>query len=165
MCSHREIDGRHNLVAHFYNRNRNARMMQVFRHFKSDEARSHYNRAFYLFVCDISLDLVGIFHIAKRKDAFRIDAFQRRFYRIGSRRKQKFVISFFIFLSVGFADSQCLLFRVDGDRFILYPYINPETLAERCGSLNQQFLTLGNNATDIIRQSAIGIRNVFAFLQ
>ena len=119
MCSHREIDGRHNLITHFYNRNRNARMMQVFRHLKSDEACAYYNCAFYLLVCDISLNPVGIFYIAKRKDTFRVNAFQRRFHRIGSRRKQKFVISFFIFLSIGFADSQCLLFRVDGDRFIL----------------------------------------------
>ena len=129
-CSHGEVDRRHNLIAHLYNRNRNARMMQVFRHLKSDEACAYYNCAFYLLVCDISLNPVGIFYIAKRKDTFRVNAFQRRFHRIGSRRKQKFVIGFFIFLSICFTDSQCFLFRIDCDYFVLYPHIDTETFTE-----------------------------------
>ena len=130
MCSHREVDRRHNLIAHFDNRNGNARMMQVFGHFKPDKSCSHHNGAFHLIVRNVGLDQVGILHIAKRKYAFRMDAFQRRLHRSSSRRQQKFIISFLVFFSASFADSQCFAFRINGNNLILHSHINAETLSK-----------------------------------
>ena len=50
----------------------NTGMMQVLRHFQSDETGTYHHGAFHLLVRDISLDMVGIFYIAQREDAFGI---------------------------------------------------------------------------------------------
>lgn len=78
-CRHREVDRRHHLITHFDYRHMNTGMMQVLRHFQSDETGTYHHGAFHLLVRDISLDMVGIFYIAQREDAFGINAFQGGF--------------------------------------------------------------------------------------
>ena len=150
-CRHREVDRRHHLITHFDYRHMNTGMMQVLRHFQSDETGTYHHGAFHLLVRDISLDMVGIFYIAQREDAFGINAFQGGLHGVSTGRKQKFVIAFIVLLAFRIAYGNGLVFGMDGDYFILHTHINAEALAERFGCLYQQLLALCYHSTYIIR--------------
>ena len=150
-CRHREVDRRHHLITHFDYRHMNTGMMQVLRHFQSDETGTYHHGAFHLLVRDISLDMVGIFYIAQREDAFGINAFQGGLHGVSTGRKQKFVIAFIVLLAFRIAYGNGLVFGMDGDYFILHTHINAEALAERFGCLHQQLLALCYHSAYIIR--------------
>ena len=95
--------------------------------------------------------MVGIFYIAQCEDAFGIDSFQRRLHRVGTGRKQKFVIAFVVLLAFSIAYGNGLVLGTNGNYFILHAHINAETLAERFGRLHQQLLTLCYHSAYIIR--------------
>ena len=163
--SHRKINRRHYLITHFHNRYGNSGMMQIFCHLQSNKARTYYNRSLYGVFRKIRLYMIGIFDITESENSFRIDTFQWWSNRCSTRRQQKFIIGFFIFATVCSANSNRFIFRMNSDNFILHTYIYTKALAERSRRLHQQFLTLCDDTTYIIRQAAICIRNVFPFLK
>ena len=82
---HREIDRCHYLITHFHYRYRDSCMMQIFCHFQSDKTCTNYDCTFYSIFCEIGFYMIGIFDIAEGKNTFRIDTFQWRSDRCGSR--------------------------------------------------------------------------------
>lgn len=81
------------------------------------------------FLLHVTLDAVGIVYISQGKDAFGVNARQRRTYGRGTRREQQFVVRFGIGLS-GRTNGYFLLLHVDGRYFRTRTYIDVETFSE-----------------------------------
>ena len=60
-------------------------------------------------------------------------------------------------------DRQVFVGTIDGRRFVVRPHIQPKTSLQQflCG--DQQFAAFDDFFTDVIRQPAVGERNVFVF--
>ena len=97
---HGEIYRSHHLVGHFHHGYLYPCMMQVLGHLQSDETTSYDDGFLHLMTLHVILDTVSIRHIPQSKDSFTINSGQRGTNRRSPRRKQQFVVSFGILLSV-----------------------------------------------------------------
>ena len=70
--SHRKVDGRHYLVAHFHNRHFRPLRMQVFRHFESDKSGSYHYGFPRSVAVDICFDFIRIRNVSQREDSAQV---------------------------------------------------------------------------------------------
>ena len=152
----------HHLVGHFYHRHLGTGMVQVLGHLQTDKSAAHDNCPTYTMLLQVFLDTVCIIHIAQGEDTRKVDAGQGRTYRRSSRRKQKLVVRFTVLFPVGSPHTHLLLLPVDGYHLRTGTYINIEPAAKCLRSLYEQPVTVFYHTTYIIRQTTIGIRNVFS---
>ncbi|EJW92376.1 hypothetical protein EVA_19518 [gut metagenome] len=163
--SHREVDGCHHLVGHFDHGHFRTRFLQVLGHLQTDEAGTDDDRPLHVVLLQVRLDGIRIVHITQGKDAFTVDARQRRTYRRSSRREQQFVVRFRVGAPIRSTDIHRPAFRMYSQHFRPRPHIDAETLAELLRCLHKQFLAFGNHTTNVIRQATVGIRNVFSLFE
>ena len=71
---------------------------------------------------------------------------------------------FRIFRSINTPHRYSFTDSINTNNFIFHPYINIKSASERLGSLHKELLPLFDNTPDIIRQTAIGIRDILPFL-
>ena len=165
QCGHGVVDGAHYLVRHLHDRYLHAGMYQVLCHLQADESSAHNHGALHLLPGQILLDAVRVVHVPEREDAFRVDAFQWGAHRRGSRREQQLVVIFLIDSSVGGADGHFFPLQVDSCCFRMDAHVNVEALSECFGSLYEEPVTVFDDATYIIRQAAVGIRDICTSFQ
>ena len=162
--SHREVYRRHHLRSHLYDCNMYASMMKILCHLQTDESSSHHYSPLNAVAANVCLNLVGIFHVAQRENAFAANAFQRRYHRIGTRRKQQLVVSLRCLASVFHPQPDGFFTGIHSHSLSINPYVNLKAPAKRFGCLHKELVSLCYYATYIIRQSAVGIRDIRTFL-
>ena len=113
----------------------------------------------------VRLDTVRICHITQGENSLAVNSRKRRTHRRCPRRKQQFVISLRIHLTVRSTDRYLTRCRINGSHFRMRTYIDVKPLAESFRSLHEQTVALGNHSPQVIRQTAVGIRDVSPFLK
>ena len=137
--------------------------MKIFCHLQSNKPCTNYDRFFGGMLSCITLDIIGISNIAKRKYSFQLNARKRGTKWFGTRRQNQFVIIFHIFPSrIQVSYRNLLLVCINRQNFIPNPNINIKTAIKTCSRLYKKFIPFLNHITNIIGQSAVCIRNVFA---
>ena len=161
---HRVVERSHHLVAHLDERHRRTGMDEVFGHLQADEAAPDDHGAAHVVARKMGFDAAGVGHVAQREDALRVDALQGRAHGFGSGRKEEAVVSLAVRPAVGRPHAERVGRRVKPDHFVTHTHVDAIAAAERFGRLHKQAVALGDDAAEVIRQAAIGIRDVLAAL-
>ena len=164
-CSHRPVDRCHHLLRHLHHRHFRAGVSEALGHLQSDETASHHHRLLHFVMREIVLYPVRVVNVAQGEDAFSVDAGQWRAHGRCSGRKQELVVVQQIGLAVGLSHSDLLPFGQNLSRLVLCPDVDVEASPEGFGCLHKQPVALGDDAADIIWQSAVGVRDISASLQ
>ena len=162
---HREVERRHDLVAHFDHAHGRARGVQVFGHLQADETAAHHDGVPHRAAVHPGLDAVGVGHVAQRKHTRQVGPRQGRPHGRGPRRQQQFVVALGGGGAVGRAHADGLCRRVDGHDLAARTHVDGKAAAEGLGRLHEQAVAPGYGAADVIGQAAVGIRDVFAALE
>ena len=162
---HGVVDGGHHLISHLDHRDGHAGVVQVFGHLQPDEARAHHHGTAHALLREVSLDAVGVVHIAQGEDALLADALEGRTHGRGAGREEQLVVGLLVGGAVGTAHGYGLAGGVDGHGLVLHAHVDAEALPERLGRLHQQLGTIFDDAADVVRQAAVGVRDVGSLLQ
>ena len=130
-----EIDRRHHLIAHLYDRHSRSRAMQVLGHFQSDKSRAHDDSAGDRSCSYIVFDTVRIVDVSQSENSFAVDALQRRTHRRSARRQEQLVVAFRIGRSIRTAHFDALCRGIDAYRLVFDPHVDIESSAERSRGL------------------------------
>ena len=115
---------------------------------------------------DPRMDLVDVVHVSQGEDAGQVDARQRRADRLGAGGKHQRVVP----LDRCGAGGEVLhldrpILTVDAADFVPRADFDVEEIAEPLGRGHQQPLSIGDRPADVVRQAAVGERDVAAPLE
>jgi hypothetical protein len=112
-------------------------------------------------VLDPGADAPRVGNAAHGEDAGKIDAGQRRADRPRPGRQDECVVALLaLALAAQIAHAHDAPRAVDGDGLGLGVHLDVETLAEEVARRHQQLLLVGDDVADVVRQAAVGERNV-----
>lgn len=160
---HFTVQGAHHLVGGLHHMDLHPAGMQAFGHLQTDKAGTHHYCTGWLLDIDISFDHVAVRDIADGKHIGQFDAGDIWNYGRRTGGEDHVVIA----LPVGFTAGQILDFhlfdfREDAHHLAHGADIDIEAAFHGFGGLHQQTGSLGDDSADVVRQAAIGKRNVFA---
>ena len=115
---HGIVDGSHYLIGHLDNAHLGSSLNQIFGHFQSDETTTNNEGTLHGVLRQIGLDAVGVVDIAQRKNAFAVDAGQRRLDGRCSGRKEQFVVGFGVAGTISFTHFNGFGLAVDAYHFL-----------------------------------------------
>ena len=157
---HVRVKGVHQLFRALHDGDLHAQFPQVLGQFQSDEAAACQHCGFGVILIDVFFDAQGIFHGPEGKETVNVRAGDRRLRRFCSGRQEQLVVLFFKF----FAGFQIfyrnrMLLWVNGGDFVAYlhGYLKSGEKALRC--LERQISPVGDDVADVVRQSAVCIRD------
>ena len=162
---HFKVYGRHDLILGFDDRDVNSTLVEIFCHFQTDKTSSDDRRCPRMLCIDQIPNLIRVIHIPQRIDSFTVDAGNRRFQRGRAGGDDQIIIALLVPLPVSVPDLDGLSLSVDFHHFIFYSYIYVKLGPHRLGRLHQQRLSAFDYVADIIRQAAVGIRDIFSSFQ
>jgi hypothetical protein len=109
---------------------------------------------------------VHIRHVAQFKDGWMAQPRQRRSQRLGTRRQHQLVVRLLVdTMGARFSDSDRFRHRINRRDRGKNAHVDMEGCFERFRCLYQQTGSFLDHAADMVRQSAIGERDVFIFLE
>ena len=165
---HLGVDRRHDLAGHFQQRDGDAAAAEVLGHLQADVAAAdHHRPARLAAMADPGVDLVHVVEVAQGEDAGQVDARQRRPHRRGpgapapARRRARGRRRRSEGSGPRWSGSARSMRRTSCQRADL----DAEEVAEPLGRGDQQLPAVGDHAADVIRQAAVGERNVAAPLE
>ena len=107
------------------------------------------------------MDLVDVGHVSQGEDAGLVDARQRRADRLGAGGKHQGVVPLDGHRAGGeVLHLDGLVLAVDAADFVPRADFDVEEIAEPLGRGHQQPLSIGDRAADVVRQAAVGERDV-----
>ncbi len=137
--------------------------MEVFRHLQADESGSHHQGVFHPAVVHQSADPVRIRNGPEGVNRRMIETGNRRLYRRTSGGEEQLIVGFIVFPTRGqLFDPDLFLTGSDGQHLVTSAHLDVEQFLEPCGALQQQPSPLGDRIADVVRQAAVGIRNIIA---
>ncbi|MPN25715.1 hypothetical protein SDC9_173129 [bioreactor metagenome] len=139
QLSHLEVDGRHDLVERFDEADVQAGMLQVLRHFETDEPAADDRGAFHALLAHERADAVRVRNRPECLHAGGVDTGDRGLERGRAGGDHQRIVA----LRIGFAgfnalDQHGLLVPVDGEHFVLNANVHVELLSHRFRRLQQQ---------------------------
>ena len=114
----------------------------------------------------ILFDAESILHRAKREQLLQPDAGKPRLRRFGSGGKNQLIVFFLKFFSGLQIPRQNRFFIwMDSRNLMADAHVNAKTREKFLWSLKRQILRIGNNAANIIGQTAVGVGNISSSLR
>ena len=163
---HLGIHRRHHLVAQLQQRDVDRASAEVFDHLQSDVAAADDHRPIHFAVGKPPVNPIDVVEVAEREDAGQIDSRQRRPHRLGPGGQHQHVVRLMADgarLEVLHLDGAVL--PVDAADFVPGANLDVEQIAEPLGRGHQQMAPVGDHPADVVRQSAVGERDVAAPLE
>ena len=164
IASHIVVQRGDGIPGKIHRRDGQARLHQVLRHLNADKAAANDNGALGLMRLDVAVDALHIGDIAQCEHALAVHAGDGRHNGLRAGGEDQLVIGFGIF-ALRRADENGLVLRVDGDGLAVDANIHMEARVEALRRLQEQLVLVGNDAADIIGQTAVCKRNLRTALQ
>ncbi|OQB25733.1 MAG: hypothetical protein BWY11_00213 [Firmicutes bacterium ADurb.Bin182] len=166
VTSHFKIQGCDDMVGELNYRHVKSRRLQVFRHFNSYISASDDHGFLRVLSLDEILDPVRVGYVPKRKYPFVIRAFDiRTDGRRAGRQYQIIVVFKICFSELVILDYHSFLLWIYGQYFVLHPDVYIKALVKAFGSLQSQPVSVAYFPAYVIRQSAVGERNILPPLE
>ena len=143
-----------------------APLAQRFGHLQPDVSAADHNRPTRTELVDFVFDSIRVGQVSKRVDTGAVRAGNRWAYRFGSGTQDQRVVRLGRLL-VGFqiSDRHLLGLAVDSGDLRADSNVDAKTPPEVLGRLHQQPLAFGNGSSDVVRQAAVGERDVLTPLE
>lgn len=112
---------------------------------------------------ELRLDGVHVADTPQDVDARQIDPRNRRSHRFGSGAQRERIVTLGVLAPrIDFADPDGPGFAIDLGHFAAHAHVDVERLAQTLGRLQQQATPIGDDPADVVRQTAVGERDVVA---
>ena len=165
LARHLGVEHPHHVLRRFHQRHVEAPIAERFGDLQSDVPAAHDDRAARAAVHH-RLDRVHVGDRAQREDPRVIDARQRRLERCRARCQDEPIVVLVVGAARRALDHANLLcFALDRDHFVPGAHVEREGLAQALRCLQEQRRALFDLAADVIRQPAVGERDVVVALQ
>ena len=153
---HIRVKGVHQLFRALHDGDFHAQLPEVLGQFQSDEAAACQHCGFGVILIDVFFDAQGIFHGPESKEVINIRAGDRRLCRFCSGRQKQLVIAFFKF-PAGFQifHRNRILLWMNGSDFMMHLHGHLESGEKAFRGLEGQMVLMGDDLSNIIRQSAV----------
>ena len=139
---------------------------QLLDHLQSDVAGADHHRAFRAAAVRRRLDAVRVRHVSQGEYVGRVAAGQRGHQGRSARREDQLVIRQVVGFSAGMIQHRHRLgSAIDAPDFLPRPHVDAKAAGQELRRGDQQLLPLGDLAADVVRQTAVGERNVLVLFQ
>jgi len=170
---HLAVQGRHDLVRHLHDLDRDAALVQVLRHLEADVAGADDHgvpdaalAVLAALAVDLLLDDVHVPDPAEHVDRVQVDAGERGPDGVGAGGEGEFVVRLVVLLA-GAHDAGAYGLRgaVDRDHLDAVADVDVQGFPQALGGLEHQATALLDRLADVVRQPAVGERDVVAALE
>ena len=160
---HLGVEGWEHLVAELHERDLETATHEVLDHLEPDESGADHQGGARGGI-ELAHGAVDILDVTQRQHP--LSAGNRRANGRGTRGEHERVVALDgLFAGEHVADADGLGIAVDRCHLAMHAHIEAETGAEGCGRLEQQALTLFDDAAEVVRKSAVGERDVATALE
>ena len=158
---HVRVEGIHQMRKALDNGDLHPQLPQVLRQLHADEAAARQHGGPGTVQVDVLLDAEGILYGAQGEQLVDADAREPRLSGLGAGGEEQLVVALLKFLpGLQICHGDRLFFRMDGSDLVAHLHADPEAGEKALRRLERQLLGIGDHASDVVWQAAVGVRDV-----
>ena len=158
---HVRVEGIHQMRKALDNGDLHPQLPQVLRQLHADEAAARQHGGPGTVPVDVLLDAEGVLYGAQGEQLVDADAREPRLSGLGAGGEEQLVVALLKCLpGLQICHGDRLSFRVDGSDLVAHLHADPEAGEEALRRLERQLLGIGDHASDVVWQAAVGVRDV-----